>query len=111
MMTMSPATDAALTVAERFSAIECAVLDRWPEATVESNPTGATMFITTPRASVIVAIAFTTFSDGCNVFIRRYDGVDDMHRMTVEGSALHVADEVAEILQEHFGPSKTAARA
>ena len=41
----------------------------------------------------------------------RYDGVDDTHRMTVEGSALHVADEVAEILQEHFGPSKTAARA
>lgn len=105
---MSPQqTVAALRVAERFSAIECAVLDRWAEAHVEANPAGGTMFVSTPVASVIIIMAFSTFTSGHNVFIRRYDSAADPHRMHIVGSALHVANEVAESLAEHFGPTTT----
>lgn len=98
-------TSAALTVAERFSAIECAVLDRWAEAQVEANPAGGTMFVSTPAASVIITMAFSTFTSGHNVFIRRYDSAADPHRMHIAGTALDVANEVAEALAEHFGPA------
>lgn len=104
-MTAVPAPSlAALTAAERISAIEDEVLTRWPKTTVEPRPDGGVLHISLNGTRYVVAVAFSTFRGG-NVMISRHNGHPSTTQMLrVEGPAQHVANEIAEAMEEHLGP-------
>lgn len=93
----------ALTVAERVSAMELAILDHWPNAYVEANPVGGGLFASTDRASVIITVRIERAGEHI-VVVRRHDAPVQPHLMRVQGTGADVANEVAEALVEHFGP-------
>lgn len=69
---------------------------------MEAVTDAATMFISTSRASVIITMGLTT-SGHHSVLIRRFDEPIQPTEMHIEGTAIDVANEVAEALTEHFG--------
>lgn len=101
---MSAQTLAALSVAERISAIEDEVLKRWPKVTVEPRPDAGVVHVSCNGARCAISVAFTGFKSG-NVLIHRQSSQPShAQSMFVEGSAQHVANEVSEALEEFLGP-------
>ena len=93
----------ALTVAERVSAMESAILEHWPNAYVEAHPVGGGLFASTGRASVIITVRIEQPGEHI-VNIRRHDAPVQPHLIGIQGTGAAVANEVAEALVEHFGP-------
>lgn len=100
---MQPPIQVALTVAERVSAMEAAVLEHWPNAYLEANPVGGGLFASTDRASVIITVRIEHPGEHI-VVVRRHDAPVQPHLIRVQGTGADVANEVTEALVEHFGP-------
>lgn len=100
---------AALSVAERVSAVEDEILIRWPRATVEIKPHAGVIHLGHNGVRYVINLAFTSFRSG-NVLISRHGGRPPITQtLSVEGPAQHVANEVSEALEEHLGPRQDGA--
>lgn len=100
---------AALSVAERVSAVENETLTRWPTLVVEPKPDAGVIHASHNGVRYVIALAFTSFRSG-NVMITRHDSHPSAAQMIyVEGPAQHVANEVAEAMEQHLGPRQDTA--
>lgn len=109
MSVMPEQSLAALTVAERVSAVECEILNRWPGLTIEPKPAAGVIHARCNGSRYVIALAFSSFRSG-NVMISRHDDHPSAAQsIYVDGSPQQVADEVCEAMEQHLGPRQDTA--